>query len=70
MTLADRNAQRAEGTRARALSQGLARFPADGRGPATPDRYGALDGPTVLEMLRALGRADGYGATPREERRS
>ena len=70
MTLAERNAQRAEATRTAALSQGLSRFPPEGRGPSAPDRYESLDGPTVLEMIRALGAQDAYGARRQKEPRS
>jgi len=49
VTLAERNAQRAEQTRDRALAQGLARFPPDGGGPVGPDRYILPDAFTLAE---------------------
>jgi hypothetical protein len=49
MTLADRNAQRAQATRDRALAQGLSRFPPEGGGPLTPDRYEMPDTFTLAQ---------------------
>ena len=49
MTLAERNATRAEQTRDRALAQGLARFPPDGGGPLGPDRYHLPDTFTLAQ---------------------
>lgn len=62
MTLPERTAQRAEDTRARALSQGLARFPPKGAASGTPwswcpapDRWAWIPGErTMTELWRAV----------------